>query len=175
LLQNPRLVSLDSISSADLLTLTDYLYTGPGIVAVLPWEQPLRELSLLAQESGPGNLFLESLERLVVQRLLPRQCTRCREKYNPGHSLREQLVKRGVNRDLEVFHAPGCEACQHRGIVGKVAMQKSVVVTPLLREMLSAGRWKGHPESKRESSFALLSRGEISLPTYLRITASSST
>jgi type II secretory ATPase GspE/PulE/Tfp pilus assembly ATPase PilB-like protein len=107
--------------------------------------------------------FADSLLAVLAQRLVRRICPECRtsqeasdavihellddylhsfaEELRPARELvhAEWLAEFGHDGRLTHYASPGCSACQHTGINGRVGMHELMLVTPGLRRLIQTG------------------------------------
>ncbi|QNN23925.1 Flp pilus assembly complex ATPase component TadA [Planctomycetales bacterium ZRK34] len=82
-------------------------------------------------------LVTATLEGIVAQRLVRKVCTRCKEEYVPTE---EQLMELQMTpEDIQgrtFFRGRGCEACNHTGYRGRLAIFEIMVLDDEIRELI---------------------------------------
>jgi type IV pilus assembly protein PilB len=141
LVQAPELLVFDEIDLATFPLISRVADAGHTSLACLSSSHPIQDLARLSQDGdGPG-VSLDALGLLVQQTLLPRLCNHCRVDYIPSSSVKSQLVRNSLaDNDQLFFHSAGCSKCRGSGILGKVAVLEALTLTPMVRELIRAGR-----------------------------------
>jgi type IV pilus assembly protein PilB len=103
-------------------------------------------------------LIAQSLALVLVQRLVRKLCTNCRQVGPTPSALLETLVARKVidpRINPPLPHAVGCEACGRTGYVGRAVVVESLSITDEVRNALAAGRSLSEVEAVGLSTRAL--------------------
>ena len=104
-------------------------------------------------DMGIENFFIPtSLKLIIAQRLIPRLCQNCKERYVPPSRIQEiveselrllphevltQLsLKRGEANPLTLFKSKGCEDCTNRGVKGRIALFESIPMSEELEKVI---------------------------------------
>jgi len=81
-------------------------------------------------------LVASSVMAIMAQRLVRVNCTKCREEYTPDPSEIDALEVTPEQMSMaQFFRGKGCNACQHTGYKGRVAVFELMVMNSTLREM----------------------------------------
>lgn len=141
LAQMPDLLFLDGADRITLQSMLSSTESGTTVLATLSSGNPLQDLSRLAREDDSGESGLEGLGMLIGQVLVPKLCPHCRTNYEASSAVRSQLERSGLADVAQThFHSPGCQKCRGAGTLGRLAVLEAVSFTPMLREMVLAGR-----------------------------------
>ena len=82
-------------------------------------------------------LLTATIEAIVAQRLVRRVCTGCKEEYTPtDEQLMELALKREDVESRTFFRGAGCEACNHSGYKGRMAIFEIMQMDDDLRDMV---------------------------------------
>ncbi|MGB5812939.1 MAG: ATPase, T2SS/T4P/T4SS family [Polyangiales bacterium] len=88
-------------------------------------------------------VIAESIALVLIQRLARRLCPQCTSTGPVPELLRDSLVARKLFDPADpapLPRAPGCEACNHTGLLGRVAVVESLRMSNEIRPMLMADR-----------------------------------
>ena len=84
-------------------------------------------------------LITATVEAIVAQRLVRRICTNCKEEYTPSsEELLELKLRPEDVAERTFFRGKGCEACNHSGYKGRIALFEIMEFDDSLREMVLA-------------------------------------
>lgn len=140
LLQMPDLLVVDE---ADRSTLQDLFSTSDcasSSLITFNTTSVLTDLTKFRDESGTAIPF-ENVGLLLQQVLVPKLCPHCRLEYEPSSTVRSQLQRSQLAEPgQKFFQAPGCPKCRGAGTAGRMAVIEAMSFTPVVREMVSAGR-----------------------------------
>jgi len=83
-------------------------------------------------------LIAYAINIIVAQRLIRKLCEKCKRKVT---NLDPEMFKRaGINidewRNIELYEAVGCDACNHSGYKGRMAIHESLYFTPAIRQLI---------------------------------------
>ena len=82
-------------------------------------------------------LLTATIEAIVAQRLVRRICLKCKEEYVPtDEQLMELQLRRSDVQDRTLFRGRGCDACNHSGYRGRMAIFEIMQLDDQLREMI---------------------------------------
>jgi len=82
-------------------------------------------------------LLTATIEAVVSQRLVRRICLKCKEEYTPtDEQLMEVQLRRTDVQDRTFFRGRGCDACNHTGYKGRMAIFEIMPMTDHLREVI---------------------------------------
>jgi len=88
----------------------------------------------------------------VAQRLIRILCNECKYPYTPD-AMERQILGLDAKKDITLYRAAGCEACNHQGYKGRVALMELLKLDYDLDDLIS------HRASAREIREAALSKG----------------
>lgn len=141
MLQLPDLLVVDELDSRSLPTVLRNADAGHTTLACFQSSNVLDELSQISKEQDGSGASLEALGLVLFQSLLPRLCPHCRTDYEPSGAVRTQLQRSHLAEpDQLYFQSAGCSKCRGSGILGKVAVLEALTLTPMVRELVAAGR-----------------------------------
>ena len=180
LLQAPALLFCDDVELSTLPSLLAAADLGSSILATLTSSQPFADLRSLSSQGDTSGSNLEPLGLLVEQKLLPKPCPFCRKESVPSQSVQTQLIRAGLAESGQFyFQGEGCRKCRGTGLLGKTPILETLTLSPLIRELIAAGRPK---EAIRKSALSsgllipyhasaktLIKQGELNATTALRV------
>ena len=84
-----------------------------------------------------GFLLTATLEAIVAQRLVRRICLKCKEEYAPtDEQLMELQLRRAEVQGRTFFRGRACDACNHTGYRGRMAIFEIMPLEDHLRELI---------------------------------------
>ena len=131
--------------------------TGHLLLTSLHANNALAALHRLENLGCSRALIAQSVNFVLVQRLVRKLCSACRKVDPPTPALLESLVARKiVDKGTQVLpHPVGCDACAGTGYVGRAVVVEALQVSDAVREAVSAGRPLGEVEQIAEDNRAL--------------------
>ena len=141
LLHLPELLVVDELDVNSLPRVLRQADAGHTTLACFQTNHLFEDLAKVSQSEDAGGVSLSSLGLVLQQTLLPRLCPHCRTDYEPSGSVRAQLQRNGLAEEGQLFfHSAGCGKCRNSGVQGKVAVLEALTLTPMIRELIAAGR-----------------------------------
>ncbi|MDH3200649.1 MAG: ATPase, T2SS/T4P/T4SS family [Myxococcales bacterium] len=104
-------------------------------------------------------VIAHSMALVLIQRLARRLCPRCTVTGDVPELLRDSLIARKLYdpaSPVPLPRAPGCDACDQTGLLGRVAVIESMRLTDEIRSMLMANRPLGDAIALAEQTGALV-------------------
>jgi general secretion pathway protein E len=103
--------------------------TGHTILSTLHTNDAASTVTRLLDMGVEPFLITSTLNAVLAQRLVRRLCPHCREPYVPSpatlHALSPDLAERSIE---QLYHPKGCEACDHTGFHGRLAVTELLIV-----------------------------------------------
>lgn len=103
--------------------------TGHTILSTLHTNDASSTVTRLLDMGVEPFLITSTLNAVLAQRLVRRLCPHCREPYVPSaaalHALSPDLADRSIE---QLYHPRGCDACDHTGFHGRLAVTELLVV-----------------------------------------------
>ncbi|HSH83865.1 MAG TPA: GspE/PulE family protein [Guyparkeria sp.] len=149
--------------------------TGHLVLSTLHTNDAPTTVMRLIEMGVESFLVKSSLLGVLAQRLVRINCPRCIEEEPVDATMRRFL---GVGEDEVFHHGAGCEACNHTGFHGRMAVYELLVMTPELRQILrpdvSADEVRerarvGGMAALTENALKLAREGRISLSEVYRV------
>ena len=95
--------------------------TGHQVYSTLHTNSAIGAIPRLLDIGILPDIMAGNIVGIVAQRLVRVLCKECKEHYSPDATER-QLLGVAADRDLMLYRAAGCEACQHQGYKGRLAI-----------------------------------------------------
>ncbi|MEZ6187022.1 MAG: GspE/PulE family protein [Planctomycetota bacterium] len=152
--------------------------TGHLVLSTLHTNDAAGALPRLIDMGVEPYLVAATVEGLMAQRLVRRNCPACLEPHPDEHGLDPLLAELGVAPDAPIKHGAGCPECFETGYRGRAGIFELVPVSDTLRELASDNasavalraqvRKEGHP-SLRADGVRLLLQGVTTPAEVVRV------
>jgi general secretion pathway protein E len=157
--QDPDVVVVGEMRDEDTAQLAlEAAMTGHLLLTSLHANNALAALHRLENLGCTRPLIAQSIQLVLVQRLVRKLCSACRKLDPPAPALMESLVSRRiVDKSEQVLpRAVGCDACNGTGYVGRAVVVESLQINDALREAISSGKSLGEVMQLAVGSRALM-------------------
>ncbi len=138
--QDPDVIMVGEIRDLETATISyKAASTGHLVLSTLHTNDAISAVSRLIDMGVPKFLVAETTSLVVAQRLVKKLCVQCRVAKTPSP---QYLLDLGVSEaDLElyekVYEERGCQACNHTGYKGRVAIHELLEMTNEIREAIN--------------------------------------
>lgn len=85
----------------------------------------------------PDYLLSDSIVGVIAQRLVKRLCPACKKK---AKTTEKEMQLLGLSEPAHIYHAQGCQYCNHTGYKGRVAVHEIMYVNKEMKEVISNTR-----------------------------------
>lgn len=85
----------------------------------------------------PDYLLSDSIVGVIAQRLVKRLCPACKKK---ARTTEKEMQLLGLSEPAHIYHAQGCQYCNHTGYKGRVAVHEIMYVNKEMKEVISNTR-----------------------------------
>jgi general secretion pathway protein E len=103
--------------------------TGHTILSTLHTNDAASSITRLLDMGVEPFLITSTLNAVLAQRLVRRLCPHCREPYAPSvDALRALSVDLAGRTIAQLYHPKGCDACDHTGFHGRLAVTELLVM-----------------------------------------------
>lgn len=109
--------------------------TGHLVLSTVHTNDAVSAITRLVDLKVQPYMIAASVEGVLAQRLVRRNCTECRITYQPDPALVALLAGRPVGR-MTMQRGSGCERCRHTGFRGRMGIFELLVMTDELRQLL---------------------------------------
>lgn len=173
--QDPDVIMVGEIRDEETAGLAVHAaLTGHVVLSTLHTNNSLGVVPRLIDMKVDAFLLPSSLNLMVAQRLIVRLCDQCKKSEKAPMEI-QSIIKKNIDNlpeDLKrkwgvegegykIYHAPGCEACHGKGVVGRIALFEVFAMTPELENIISTGpsERKLLEEAKRQGMVSLRQDG----------------
>ncbi len=78
-------------------------------------------------------LLATALKFVSAQRLARKNCPHCRKNYTPAPEL---FKLTGLPKNMNFFQSAGCQACNHRGVKGRLGIHEVLVINKAIHDLI---------------------------------------
>ncbi len=121
--------------------------TGHLVLSTLHTNSSVETITRLLDMGCDSFSFADAMLGVMAQRLAKRICKDCKESYHPPQEEFDELRqgygpemwdKRGIHYDdhFKLFRGKGCEACNHSGHKGRIALHELLLGTDRMKRMI---------------------------------------
>ena len=113
--------------------------TGHLVFSTLHTNDAPSTITRLKDMGVPTFLITATVEAILAQRLVRRVCKNCREEYQPGRELLDDLELTADDiKGKRFYRGSGCEVCNNTGYKGRVGLFELMIMTDPLRDLIMA-------------------------------------
>ena len=122
--------------------------TGHLVLSTLHTNDAISSAVRLVDMGAPAYLVSASVNAVLAQRLVRRNCEKCIEDYTPSEEEMAWIVAITDGRDIDLEQAnfkkaPGCRQCNNSGYFGRIGAYELLEMTKPLQDKLRAGDMAG--------------------------------
>ncbi|MGB9608832.1 MAG: GspE/PulE family protein, partial [Minisyncoccia bacterium] len=145
--------------------------TGHIVLSTLHTNNSLGVIPRLIDMKVEPFLLPSSLNLMMAQRLFGKLCENCKKEEIASPELQKIIAKNLENLPEEIaskykppykiYHAPGCNVCKGKGILGRIAIFEVLEMTPNLEEIIISNptNQKLLEEAKRQKMITMRQDG----------------
>src|SRR5574340_624251 len=126
--------------------------TGHQVYSTLHTNSAIGAIPRLLDIGILPDIMAGNIIGIVAQRLIRVLCKECKYPYQPD-ALERKLLGISAHQDIALYRAAGCEACNHQGYNGRMAIMELLKMDYDLDDLIS------HRASTRQIREAALSKG----------------
>jgi type II secretory ATPase GspE/PulE/Tfp pilus assembly ATPase PilB-like protein len=126
--------------------------TGHQVYSTLHTNSAIGAIPRLLDIGILPDIMAGNIIGIVAQRLVRILCKECKKPYSPD-AQECKLLGIGAHHDITVYHAVGCESCNHQGYKGRLALMELLKMDYDLDDLVS------HRASARQIREMALSKG----------------
>lgn len=135
--QDPDVMMIGEIRDHDTAVMAmQASMTGHLVLSTLHTNDAPSSVVRLLDLGVESFMLSSSLSGVLAQRLVRCVCPHCGERVEATHDERAWL---GVEEQVQIVHASGCNACRRTGYVGRAGLYELLVVDESMREAISSG------------------------------------
>ena len=146
--QDPDVIMVGEIRDNETADLAIHSsLTGHIVLSTLHTNNALGVIPRLINMKVDAFLLPPSLNLMLAQRLLPRLCQQCKKAEKAAEKIQAIIKKetgklsaestKDFGEPYQIYHSPGCPACQNKGIAGRIALFEILKMTSELEEIVN--------------------------------------
>ncbi len=180
--QDPDIVMVGEIRDLETADIAiQASLTGHLMLSTLHTNTAVGAITRLRDMGVASYLIASTLEAVIAQRLVRRLCPACKQEIEADSALKKCLHY-PESKPLHVFTAQGCDACDHTGYKGRMAIYEIVLIDDTLKQMIHEDETENHIKayankiypSIKDAGIARVIEGETTLEEVIRVTDLSS-
>ena len=169
--QDPDVIMVGEVRDVETAQLTIHAaLTGHIVLSTLHTNNAIGVIPRLLDMKVDSFLLPSSLNIMMAQRLVSKLCQKCKKSEAMPAPMAE-IVKKELEKipadaksklkDLQIWHAPGCDVCKNKGIIGRLAIFEVLRMTSELENIISTGmsEQKILEEAKRQGMVTMRQDG----------------
>lgn len=135
--QDPDIILVGEIRDEDTADMAfRAAMTGHQVYSTLHTNSAIGAVPRLLDIGVLPDIIAENTIGIIGQRLIRQLCPLCKEAYTP-EALHWRLLGDIPQRDLILYRPVGCEACEHRGYKGRLALMEVLRIEESLQDKIS--------------------------------------
>lgn len=132
--QDPDIVMVGEIRDVETAEIAiQASLTGHLVFSTLHTNDAASAITRLVDMGVEAFLVSATVRAVIAQRLVRKICGNCRESYQPGHELLEEL---GVREEMTFFRGRGCDRCSDTGYRGRSAIYEIMTLNEMVRRLI---------------------------------------
>ena len=178
--QDPEIILVGEIRDAETADIASKAaLTGHLVLSTLHTNSAIGAISRLVNMGLPAYLVSSALSLVVAQRLIRKNCDKCKEPVDKSQSDVQEFIKEyNIDEDAKLTKVVGCSHCKDTGYLGRMGVHEVLVVTEEIAEAISTGKTELEIlEIATESGFIpisdsgkrFLKDGSLSIEEFLRV------
>ena len=138
---DPDIIMVGEIRDAETaLIAVEAAMTGHMLLSSLHTNSAVGAFSRLINLGLPAYLLADTLRGVMGQQLVPKLCQHCVQEVPPQAFILEELNRFGIEYgDFPDHVCPGCKACNHTGIGGRVLVYELLEVLDPIPDLVARG------------------------------------
>jgi type IV pilus assembly protein PilB len=114
--------------------------TGHLVFSTLHTNDAASTITRLRDMGVEPFLLTATLEGILAQRLVRKNCTNCREEFTPSAEMIMELAMRPEEaKGRKFFYGAGCEKCNNLGFRGRNGLFELITIDDDIRDLISSG------------------------------------
>jgi type IV pilus assembly protein PilB len=136
--QDPQVVLIGEIRDLETARIASQAaQTGHLVMATMHANSALQAVSRLIEIGVDPFLVAPSVIGVMAQRLVRRICEHCKQQYEPEPELLDRLFYNRADTPVRFHRGAGCDACNHTGYAGRIAVHEIFILTDRIRELIT--------------------------------------
>ena len=178
--QDPEIILVGEIRDAETADIASKAaLTGHLVLSTLHTNSAIGAISRLVNMGLPAYLVSSALSLVVAQRLIRKNCDKCRELIDKTHEDIQKFIKENnIKNDAKLSKSSGCSDCKDSGYSGRMGVHEVLVVNEDIASAISAGKTeKDMFDIAQKTGFIPISEsgkrflidGSLSVEEFLRV------
>ncbi|HEY5614630.1 MAG TPA: GspE/PulE family protein, partial [Bacteroidota bacterium] len=135
--QDPDVILVGEIRDAETgIIATEAALTGHLVLSTLHTNDAIGAISRLVNIGIASFWVSASVIGVLAQRLVRKNCERCKVEYKPDRSALQSVGLANVPEDITLFRGKGCSFCGGVGYKGRIAIHEILVLTEEMRDVI---------------------------------------
>ena len=178
--QDPEIILVGEIRDAETADIASKAaLTGHLVLSTLHTNSAIGAISRLVNMGLPAYLVSSALTLVVAQRLIRKNCDKCKELIDKNHDdIKEFIKEYNIDKDAALTKSAGCKSCKGTGYSGRMGVHEVLVINESIAEAVSLGKSEADileiakktgymPIS--DSGKRYLTNGSLSMQEFLRV------
>jgi len=178
--QDPEIILVGEIRDAETADIASKAaLTGHLVLSTLHTNSAIGTISRLVNMGLPAYLVSSALSLVVAQRLIRKNCNKCKELIDKTHEDIQKFIKENnIDDDAKLTRSKGCSDCKDTGYSGRRGVHEVLVVNEEIASAISAGKTEKDMSdiaqktgfiSISDSGKRFLNDGSLSVEEFLRV------
>ena len=140
--QDPEIILVGEIRDAETADIASKAaLTGHLVLSTLHTNSAIGTISRLVNMGLPAYLVSSALSLVVAQRLIRKNCNKCKELIDKTHEDIQKFIKENnIDDDAKLTRSKGCSDCKDTGYSGRMGVHEVLVVNEEIASAISAGK-----------------------------------
>jgi len=140
--QDPEIILVGEIRDAETADIASKAaLTGHLVLSTLHTNSAIGAISRLVNMGLPAYLVSSALTLVVAQRLIRKNCTKCKKLIDKSNKDIEAFIKEyNVDKNAKLSKGSGCKDCKDTGYSGRMGVHEVLVVNESIAEAISLGK-----------------------------------
>ncbi len=135
--QDPDIVMVGEIRDAETAQISvRAAITGHRVLSTLHTNDATSTISRLIDMGIEDYLVSSAVVGIIAQRLVKKVCPMCKEEID-ATLVEKKTLKFSEETPLKVYKGKGCNACNHTGYMGRVAIHEVLMINKEIRNMIN--------------------------------------
>ena len=178
--QDPEIILVGEIRDAETADIASKAaLTGHLVLSTLHTNSAIGAISRLVNMGLPAYLVSSALTLVVAQRLIRKNCDKCKELIDKNNDdIKEFIKEYHIDKDSALTKGAGCKSCKGTGYSGRMGVHEVLVINEGIAEAISLGKSEADileiakktgymPIS--DSGKRYLTNGSLSMQEFLRV------
>lgn len=136
--QDPNIIMVGEVRDSETARIAaTAALTGHLIISTVHTGDSLSAIARLSDLGVASYILSNTLNLIISQRLIPKLCQLCKVVWTPNETEKEILqILFDYQGQKKLYSKTGCNNCQTKGVLGRVAIFEMVVISEKLKQMI---------------------------------------